>query len=326
MVFRVVATARSFCNTPGAHHDYLRENGCDVLLQAATHPLSAAQLGDIVAGCNGLILGLDHCDRSVIQRADRLRVISRYGVGVDKVDLQAAAERGIAVTTTPGGNSNGVVELTIALLLALARSLPQLASAARAGVWLRPQGWEVAGKTLGLVGLGAIGREVARRALGLDMRVIAYDPFSGGVPGVENVTLAAALAADVVSLHCPLTPETANLINDETLAQMRDGAYLINTARGGLVDETALYDALKRGKLAGAAADVFKNDPPRDSPLLTLDNFIATPHIGATTRESVLRTALMAAQNLVAVLKGDPCACIVNQEALSRENTRRGER
>jgi D-3-phosphoglycerate dehydrogenase len=318
MTYRVVATARSFCNMPGAHHDYLREHGCIVELRAAAHPLSADELRAIVPGVDGLILGLDRCDESVIAAADRLKVISRCGVGVDEVDLAAASRRGIAVTTTTGANSVAVAELTIGLIFALARHIPRVAAAARRGEWLRPMGWELSGKTLGVVGLGAIGREVVKRAAGLEMQIIGSDPIAGEIAGVERVSLRDLLQrADVVTLHAPLTPETANLINAETIAIMRDGAALINTARGGLVDEDALYHALTSGKLIGAAMDAFQREPPDGSPLLGLDNFIAMPHLGATTRETTLKMSLMAAQNCVAVLRGEPCAHIVNQRDLS---------
>jgi D-3-phosphoglycerate dehydrogenase len=318
MTYRIVATARSFCNTPGAHHDYLRNHGCEVALRAAAHSLSADELRASVPGVDGLILGLDRCDASVIAAADALKVISRYGVGVDQVDLAAASRRGIAVTTTPGANSAAVAELTIGLIFALARHIPRVAAAAQRGEWLRPMGWELNGKTLGVVGLGAIGREVASRAAGLGMRVIGYDPIAGEIAGVERVSLPDLLQrADVVTLHVPLTPETANLINAESIAVMRDGAALINTARGGLVDEDALYDALTAGKLIGAAMDAFQHEPPDGSPLLRLDNFIAMPHLGATTRETTLKLSLLAAQNCVAVLRGEPCPYIINQKDLS---------
>lgn len=317
MTFRVVATARSFCNTPGAHHSYLRDHGCEVALCAAAHPLSADELRALVSGVDGLILGLDRCDASVIDAADALKVISRYGVGVDEVDVAAASKRGIAVTTTPGANSAAVAELTIGLIFALARHIHRVAAAAQRGEWLRPMGWELNGKTLGVVGLGAIGREVIRRAAGLGMRIIGYDPIAGEVAGVERVSLPDLLRqADVVTLHIPLTPETATLINADTIGLMRDGAALINTARGGLVDEEALYHALALGKLIGAAMDAFQHEPPDGSPLLQLDNFIAMPHLGATTRETTLKMSLMAAQNCVAVLRGEPCAYIVNQKDL----------
>lgn len=319
MPFRVVATARSFCNTPGAHHDLLRAQDCVVDLRAQAHPLDAAALGALLPGCDGVILGLDECSAAALAQADSLRVISRYGVGVDAVDLQAAAQRGIAVTNTPGANSVGVAELAIALMFALARDLPNVAHAARTGQQKRGAGWELTGKTLGLVGFGAIGREVAQRALGLKMQVLAVDPFwRGTFEGVRRVEMPELLAeSHIISLHTALTPETANLINAAALAQMRDGAVLINTARGGLVDEAALAEALAAGKLAGAAADALQDEAAATSPLLALENFIATPHLGATTRESVLRMALHAAENLVKILRGEPCEFVVNADLLA---------
>lgn len=318
MAFRILATARSFCNTDGPHHAFLRENDCEVDRQAREHPMSAAELRAIIPGYDGVILGLDMCDASVIECADRLRVISRYGAGVDQVDLAAASRRGIAVTNTPGANRIAVAELCIGLLFSLARNIPNVVAAARNDVWKRAAGWELTGKTLGVIGYGEIGREVAARAQALGMRVLAYDPFwTGDMNGVQRVDLGLLIQdADVITLHCALTHETEKLINAERLAQMRKGAYLINTARGQLIDETALYDALKSGKLAGAAADVLRDDPPSGNPLLTLDNFLATPHIGATTRESVLRMSMMSAQNLVAILRGQRCDFVVNKESL----------
>ncbi len=314
MSFRVLVTARSFANTDGPHQDFLRQNDCAYDLKAPSHPYSSEQLRDLIPGYDGVILGLDSCDASVIERADVLRVISRYGAGFDAVDLEAAARKGIAVTNTPGANQNGVAELTIGLLFALARNLPAVASAAREGTWKREAGWELCDKVLGVVGLGAIGRSVADKALALGMKVLAYDPFYNeelvGGARVELDTLFAD--SDVITLHCALTPETTNLINGITLSRMKRGVYLINTARGDLVDETALLAALENGQVAGAAADVFRHDPPKDSPLLKCDNFIATPHIGATTRESVQRMASGAARNLVAILRGEPCEYIVN--------------
>lgn len=318
MAFRVIATARSFCNTDGPHHTFLRENGCELERCAREHPLRADELRDIIAGCDGAILGLDACDASVIERADRLRVISRFGVGVDQVDLAAASRRGIAVTNTPGANKIAVAELCLGLMFALARNIPQVTTAARGSTWKRAAGWELTGKTLGIVGLGEIGREVAVRGQALGLTVLAYDPFwTGEMPGISRVDLAALFReSDIVTLHCALTPETRHLINAERIGQMRRGACIINTARGDLVDEAAVYEALQSGQLAGAAADVFHEDPPTNNPLLTLDNFLATPHIGATTRESVQRMSMMAAQNVVAVLYGKPCDYVVNAAAL----------
>ena len=244
MAFRVLATARSFCKSDGPHHAYLRDNDCELDLHPPDHPMSAAELAELVPGYDGLILGLDDCNADVIARADRLRVISRYGSGVDKVDVNAATARGIVVTNTPGVNRIAVAELTIGLMFCLARRIPQMVNNVRAGVWTRAQGWELYGKTLGLIGLGAIGREVAARAHALGMHVIANDPYSAGIldRNADLVDLATLLReAHIISLHCATTPETTNLINAERLALVRDGAYLVNTARGELVDEGALY-------------------------------------------------------------------------------------
>jgi D-3-phosphoglycerate dehydrogenase / 2-oxoglutarate reductase len=319
MNYHILVTARSFANTPGAHHDLLREAGCIVDLKPPAYPYTATQLCEMVAGYDGIIAGLDAFDASVIERADRLKVISRYGVGVDAVDVQAAARQGIAVTNTPGANMLAVSELTLGLLFALARQIPQVAAAAKAGEWQRPTGWELSGKTLGVVGFGAIGRDVGRKAVALGMKVLAHDPFSKDeITGVRLVDLNTLLTqADIVTLHSTLTPDTANLINAERIALMKDGAYLINTARGELVDEEALYAALQSGKLGGAAIDAFRREPPVGSPLLTLDNVIAIPHLGATTRESVERMALMASQNLLKVLRGEGCDNVVNGNLLT---------
>jgi len=319
MSFRVLATARSFCNSDGPHHDYLRANGCDVDLRPPTHPMRAAELGALVPGYDALILGLDECDASVIDRADKLKVISRYGTGVDRVDLEAATRRGIVVTNTPGVNRIAVAELAIGLMFSLARRIPHVVNNARHGVWERARGWELHGKTLGLIGLGAIGYEVATRALALGMRVLVYDPHpKGRLFNVDIVDLPTLLGeSHIVSLHCAATPETTHLMNAERFAMMRDGAYLVNTARGEIVDEQALFDALTSGKLAGAASDVFQQEPPEGSPLLALDNFLPTLHMAGTTVESVQRMAMLAAQNVVDVLHGESCGYIVNPSALN---------
>lgn len=319
MPFRILATARSFAKSDGPHHEYLRQHDCLIDNRAGEHPLKAAELAAIVPGYEGAILGLDECDASVIAQADKLRVISRYGVCVDQVDLRAAAEHGIAVTNTPGANKIAVAELAIGLLFSLARNIPTVAAAAKAGAWKRAAGWELTGKTLGVVGFGEIGREVAARARALGMSVMVFDPYSRGeIHGVQQVDLYTLLeSSHAVTLHCALTPETQHLINADRIARMRHGAYLINTARGGLVDETALHEALVSGQLGGAAADVFQQDPPTGSPLLALDNFIPTPHLGATTKESVQRMSMMAAENLVAVLNGEPCPFVVNAAQLA---------
>jgi D-3-phosphoglycerate dehydrogenase len=318
-LYRVLVTARSFCNMPGLHHDFLTDHGCQVIMAAGSHPLTSSELAALIPGFDGAILGLDICDSSVIERADRLRVISRYGAGVSEIDLEAASERGIAVTNAPGANALAVAELAIGLIFCLARGLPKSITSARDNIWHRQIGWELTGKTLGLIGLGAVGREVATKARALGMKVIAFDPYAKP-EGIQMLKLEEILEqADVISLHAPLSPETNQLINHEKISQMRDGAILVNTARGGLIDESALEQALKSGKLAGAAADTLEKDPPEDHPLLQLESFLYTPHIGANTIQSVERTGLMAAQNLIAILRGEPCEHIVNRTLLEEK-------
>jgi D-3-phosphoglycerate dehydrogenase len=311
-MFRILATPRSF-KTEGEHLELLKNQGCTVDLYSKDHPLTADELREKIPGYDALILGLDHCDKSVIEAGDKLKVISRNGAGYDKVDIEAASSKNIIVTYAPGMNTLGVAELAMGLMYALARDIPNVAANARRGTWQRSQGWELAGKTLGLIGLGAIGREVAKRALANDMRVVAYDPYAKPFSSVQLLPLADVLQqADILSLHTALTPETKHLINAEHLAQMKKGAYLINTARGRLVDETALYNSLKNGHVAGAAMDAFEQEPPQGSPLLGLPNFIATPHLGANTKESVARANLQAAKNVLDILHGRGSPFILN--------------
>ena len=302
---RVVATARAFCASDGPHQAIIRDAGMELVLAAGAAPRSAPELAALAADADALLLGLDDCDATVFAAAPRLQVVSRFGSGVDTVDLDAAARHGVTVTNTPGANTVAVAELTLGLILALARDLPAAVATARSGEWKRKSGWELEGKTLGLVGLGRIGRAVAVRAAAFGMRVIAHDPYAADVPGVARVTLDELWAeADVVSLHLGLDAGTRHLIDAAVLARLKPGAVLINASRGGLVDETALADALRSGHLAGAAADAFDHEPPVGSPLLALPTFIPTPHLGAATREAARRMGEAAARNVVAVLSG----------------------
>jgi D-3-phosphoglycerate dehydrogenase len=312
-MYKILATPRSFVNAKEAL-ELLRSHGCTVDLFSKDHPLSSLELREKIPGYDALILGLDHCDASVIEASDNLKAISRNGAGYDKVDLEAARGKNIVVMYAPGMNTIGVAELTMALLYSLARDLPRISTAAKEGKWQRSQGWELSGKTLGIIGLGAIGREVAKRALANDMRVIAYDPYAKAYSSVKLTNLDSVIQqADILSLHTALTPETQHLINARSLSNMKNGAYLVNTARGGLVDEVALYNALKNNKLAGAAMDAFEIEPPEGNPLLELDNFIATPHIGANTKESVARANLQAAKNVLDILQGRENQFILNK-------------
>jgi D-3-phosphoglycerate dehydrogenase len=231
--------------------------------------------------------------RRLIDAAPRLRWVARAGAGLDNIDVPAARERGIAVLNVPGANSVAVAELTMGLLLALFRRIPAADASLRRGAWEKSKlmGRELRGKTLGIVGLGRIGREVARRALAFEMSCLAADPVvseaDGSAAGVTLLPLHELLArADIVTLHVPATAETRGLIGAAEIARMRRGAVLVNAARGGLVDEAALHAALASGALSGAALDVYATEPPLASPLLSLPNVVATPHLGASTIEA----------------------------------------
>ncbi len=252
------------------------------------------KLAQQVATADALIVrSAVRVDAVLLEKARKLRVIGRAGIGVDNIDLDAATRKGIAVMNTPGANAVAVAEHTFALALALARHIPRANQLMHAGRWEKKalQGSELRGKTMGVVGLGRIGMEVARRAHAFGMKVVAHDPFVSPEvareAGIQLLSLDHVLAAaDYLSLHLALTPQSAGLINSETLRKMKKGARLINCARGELVDEAALAEALKSGHLAGAALDVFAHEPPQGSPLLGMDNVIATPHIAGSTQEA----------------------------------------
>ncbi len=255
----------------------------------------------------------------IIAAGNRLKVIGRAGIGVDNIDVEAATERGIVVFNTPDENATATAELALGHLLSLSRHLPQADRSVRKGEW-KPKnfvGAELAGKTIGVIGFGTIGRIVTRRCLAFRMRVLAYDPYV--VPevvhetGAEPADLDTLLAqADFVTLHCPLNEATTNLINAPRLSQMKAGARLINCARGGLVDETALAEALRSGHVAGAAFDVYAKEPPGASPLIEFDNVVLTPHLGASTEEAQQAVSLKIAENVASFLETGAAQSAVN--------------
>jgi D-3-phosphoglycerate dehydrogenase len=263
----------------------------------------------------------------VIDAATKLRAIGRAGIGVDNIDVVAATRRGIAVMNTPGGNNVTTAEHAISMMLALARSIPQATASMRAGKWEKSKftGSEIFNKTLGVVGMGNIGRLVAERGRGLKMKVIAYDPFitedRAAELGVELVPLGELLGrADFVSVHVPLTADTRDLIGAAELQSMKRGARLINCARGGIVNESDLVEVLESGHLAGAALDVFEQEPPSpDNPLLHLDNVICTPHLGAATTEAQVNVAIAVAEQVVDYLVRDITRSAVNVPSVSAE-------
>jgi D-3-phosphoglycerate dehydrogenase len=264
--------------------------------------------------------------REVIDAAPKLVAVGRAGVGVDNIDLAATTERGVIVVNAPQGNTIAAAEHTLALLMVVARHIPQADASTRAGEWRRKEfvGTEIRGKVLGIVGLGNVGSEVARRGLAMEMRVVAHDPF---VPaeratalGLESVEFEQLLElSDFITVHLPLTPSTAGKIGAAELAKCKDGVRIINVARGGVVDETALADAVRSGKVAGAAVDVFTSEPPGENPLLGDPRIIVTPHLGASTAEAQERVALDVAEQIVDILSGRPARYAVNAPMLPPE-------
>ncbi|MFC0108330.1 phosphoglycerate dehydrogenase [Kibdelosporangium aridum] len=290
---------------------YLAPGGeVDRLLGAAGFETVFKQPGqdllDVVEDVDGIVAGTDAFTAKVIDAASRLRVIGRCGAGYDNIDIEAASRNGVAVTFTPGANRRSVAEHVLALMLNCARLIPQNIASVQAGRWAQRSGRELEGATLGIVGLGSIGKTVARMALALGMRVLAYDREPVAEPGVSSVSFEEVLrAADFLTLHIFLSESTRHLIDAEALRLMKPSAYLINTARGEVVDEDALADAILSRSLAGAALDVLREEPlPADSRLRGLDNVIVTAHIGAATVEARSRSSLMATRQVIDFLQG----------------------
>ncbi|HUF27057.1 MAG TPA: phosphoglycerate dehydrogenase [Gemmatimonadaceae bacterium] len=294
--------------------------------------LAGEALGDALADADAvLVRSTARITRDVLERTHRLKVIGRAGVGVDTIDVDAATERGVAVLTAPSGNTISAAELTIALILSLARRIAAADRSMKSGAWDRKSfdGVELHGKTLGLIGAGRIGSEVARRARAFGMRVLAYDPHipeeHARALEIELLPLEDVLrAADVVSLHVPLTEGTSGLLGEKRLRSMKRGAFLVNAARGGVVDERALVAVLRDGHLGGAALDVFETEPlPSDHPLRALDTVVLTPHLGASTPEAQHLVAIEIAEAVRQALVEGDLSRAVNAPAIAGEEMRR---
>ena len=311
---RILVTTTSYQDTPGQHHQLLEESGYEIVTDRG--PLPESRMLELVTedgGVDGLIHGDDEITRAVIEAAlPRLKVLSKYGIGLDSIDVEAATELNIPVLFTPGVNHTTVAEHTFGLMITLAKSLATEIHHVKAGNWTRLTGRELAGKTLGIVGLGRIGKEVATRANAFGMNVIAYDLYFdddfAAEHNVRKMDSAEAVAAesDVLSLHMNLTDENHHFVDAGLIETMSDDAYIINCARGGLVNEADVADACRDGRLAGYAGDVLEQEPiETPHPFQDLDNVIITPHIASRTYESVERQAVRATRNLVNYLEGN---------------------
>ncbi|MBU2609835.1 MAG: phosphoglycerate dehydrogenase [Chloroflexi bacterium] len=315
MSYKILVATRSFGSTSSKPWDVLNQAGCEIVKADMSQKMTEERLIELLQGVDGAIIGVVPMTAHVLENAPALKVVSMHGVGVDHIDLTAAARRGVVIANCLGTNDQSVADLTIGLMISIARNIPSVDSKLRHAGWGAHAGNELWKKTIGLVGLGRIGRGVAKRALGFDMQVLAYDPYvkPGDVAqGISLVSFDEVLKeADYVSLHAALSEETHHMIGAMQLQTMKPTAYLINTARGALVDEDALYTALAQKQIAGAALDVFNEEPPKDSPLLQLENLVITPHIGAHTRESIERMGVMAAENVLQTLQGGEPHCRV---------------
>lgn len=304
--------------------EIFRRAGADVDIKTGQKP---EDLKKSVNGYDALVVRSEtKITREILEASSHLQVVGRAGVGVDNIDVAAATEKGVVVVNAPTGNTTSAAEHAIALMMALARRIPDANVSLKSGKWERGKflGMEVRDKTLGVVGLGQVGSEVARRARGLEMRVLAYDPFVAEERaknlGAELVTMDELLAqSDFISVHTTLTEGTKHLIGADEIAKCKPNVRLINTARGGIIDETALYEALKSGRVAAAAIDVFEKEPITDHPLFTLDNIVVTPHLGASTAEAQERVAIDVAHQVVAVLNGEPARWAVNAPLIDPE-------
>ncbi|NOY52045.1 MAG: phosphoglycerate dehydrogenase [Deltaproteobacteria bacterium] len=287
----------------------------------------ADEILKIIGEYDGLVIrSATKITPELLEKATRLKVIGRAGAGLDNVDIPAASQKGVVVMNTPGGNTVTTAEHTVAMIMSLCRNIPQATASLKANKWEKKKftGTELMGKTLGIIGLGNIGKNVAKRARGLEMKVVGYDPYMteemARSLGVRLVSLDEIYAeSDIITVHTPMTPETKHLINRDTIAKMKDGVRLVNCARGGIIKETDLLEALQSGKVTAAALDVFETEPPVDNPLLALDNVIATPHLGASTSEAQVNVAVMVASQMVEYLTTGVAKNARNMAAVSPE-------
>src|SRR5438309_9441716 len=302
----------------------LKQQGWDVIVSSPKEYAQHLATADALIVRSAVLV-----NAALLSKAPKLRVIGRAGIGVDNVDLPAATDAGVLVMNTPGGNAVSVAEHTLALMLSMARSIPQANASTKAGKWEKKKflGNELRGKTLGIVGLGAIGREVVRRSKPFEMRIVAYDPYVSPQTardiGVELRPLLELFElSDYITLHVSLTPETEHMLNAEAFAKMKPGVRIVNCARGELIDVEALQDALKSGKVAGAGLDVFEKEPPGEIPLFGLDSIVATPHIAGSTEEAQEIVGIRIAEQVAEYLKSGVALSAVNMPALTAEQYR----
>lgn len=331
MSFTLLVTANAFRESGAEAEAPVRAAGGTILYPHRMGPLPPEELIPYLRDADAVVAASDLYNAPVLAACPRVRVVVRWGTGYDTVDLGACTEAGVVACNTPGLNVESVADHVFALMLGLARRLPRQVDVMRSGEWVEVRGVEVFRKTLGLVGFGAIGKAVARRARGFECRVLAYDPLLSPEAirphGAEPADLETLFSsADWVSLHASLTPESRGLVSAQLLGLMKPDAYFINAARGPLVDEAALVDALESGRIAGAAVDAFCEEPlPADHPFRRLPNCLPTPHSAFNTREAVAATNRAVVEQVLAALRGERPGFILNPEVWERGNLRARE-
>jgi len=301
---KILVTPRSFAKYSKAPIELIENAGFTFVRNPIGQILNKEQMIECIRGCDGVIVGVDPLDRDVLDAAPTLRAIAKYGVGTDNIDLTCTAERGISVSLTAGANANAVADFTFAMMLTLARDLIQIDRNCRQRDWRKTIGFDVYGKTLGIIGLGSIGKNVARRARGFDMNIFAYDVLWDVSFATENGIQRSTIqdicrTCEFITLHLPLNEQTNNIIGRNELALMKRTAILINTSRGGIIDEYALLDALTARRIRGAGVDTFCSEPPVEAQWYLLDNLVMGNHAGAATVGAAETMSLMAAQNIL---------------------------
>jgi D-3-phosphoglycerate dehydrogenase len=321
MSLKVVSTSPTFGYYATEPLEYLKTRGAQIVLAPQGKKMSEEELIEFVRDYDAIIVGIEKITAPVIEASKKLKIITKHGAGVDNVDVKTASARGIVVTSAPGANSDAVADLTVGLFLSLAREIPFADRSVREGKWPRLAGVQMNEKTLGIIGLGQIGKKVVKRALGFDMKVLVYDVIQDEAfarqTALRYVSLDELLAqSDFISIHVPLMPSTHRLIGERELGILKKQAFIVNISRGNIVDEEALYRSLKEGRIRGAALDVFSQEPPTGSPLLSLDNVILTPHMGGYTLEALRDTGLICVRNILDLFKGKTPQFVINPEVL----------
>lgn len=307
MSWKVLVTSRSFGRISEEPINLLKENGIEV--DFLTEPKDEAVL-DIIEKYNAIVAGNDKITRKILERAKNLKIICKHGVGVDNIDLESAREFGITVTNVPSTNSDAVADLAFGLIIDLARKISITSQRVKKGSWKPLIGVDVHHKILGIIGLGAIGKRVAKRARGFDMTVLAYDPYIENLPEEFSFVKLSSLEevlknADFLTIHVPLTDKTKGLIGEREISIMKRGSFIINTAREGIIDESALYKYLKEEHLGGAGLDVIDKNSPIKDLLLSLEDVIILPHVGMYSRETINSVSMVCAKNIVKMLRGE---------------------